>query len=180
MNFVDNFIEKKVEYLNYNIWAKDLILSFGKENVCILPMEEISQITFWTKLCDFATIKNKPPEYYHELSGKRTRNVRKKTNKSWAISPFDPNQKAKLQIKSIFNLLWSHSVLPEFRKKTRDHLAELNSKRIRLKFNKKKLGRDTEIYLTEKVEEKIMSVYKSSNKELGEILDKDLSLYHYY
>ena len=159
--------------IKYDLWVKELLQTFGRENVCVLFMEEISDINFWNQLESFCGLKNfNTDAYIKEINTKM--NSRKREEKKWSLRPFDPANKAHDITNNIFALLWPSRILKNQRIIAKNKVERTISGYLTKKFTNV-IGKDRGfIESTLKLERLILNHYEQQTVNLESILNKDL------
>jgi hypothetical protein len=172
--YVDIMLAKNDERDYFQLISR-LFEDLGKENVCVLLMEEIESIEFWTRLKIFCDFTHFEPESISISS----MNKKRKSKDSWVINPFKPEAKANMIFYNLFGFLWPKSTFPRLRKK----VIRISQIRL-LKYYQKKysnvnLNREHSFELTNELRQRIQSHFIASTKELSALLGKDMSALGY-
>lgn len=162
---------KNLPYL-YHAWVKDFMDAVGKENVCVLFMEEIGQETFWDTLFEFIKA---PLNSRSELRPTSNKYSKKKGDSQWQLRAYDPEMSAKTLTLNVFGLLWPGFVLRNVRKRVQNGITKVLQSTIynaRLNtFNQS----ERFITLDDEARGIILDAYRDENIKLQELLKKDLS-----
>lgn len=175
---IDKHIKQNDMHLDYAIWVKDLYKSFGKNQVCVLLMEDIKTKEFWEELKQFCKLKNFEVETM--LSVNANSGSRKSSKHTWTLRAFSPKDKAKVKVNNYFGLLWPQSIATGLRTSTNIKLRNSLSKSYKSKSENSNSIRGDKIVLTEELKSKLLEYYKASNIELSQLLNRDLSEVDYY
>lgn len=165
---------KQKAYLNWGEWAQELIGEFGKENVCILLLEEINTVDFWEKLIRFIDTEKLSAKDLHEKSFSSKKNKRRIGDKVWKLTPFSISEKARIDTLKIFTFLWKPNKMPARREKAMKKSIEMRKKYLELRGFKNGKLVDTSVTLSSDLRERIQDNFEKSNRVLSEILGKDL------
>lgn len=161
--------------LDWGQWAKDLVETFGRENVCILLLEEMNKKVFWENLVSFIDAREITAEKMHKNNSSSKKNRRKIDKKTWGLRPFDLEKKAKVDIhiiKQFMSGICLHGVLMD---KIVDNLIQMRIKHLKLRGYQDKQVIDPEIRLNYEIKSKIRDSFKDSNSMLSKILERDIS-----
>ena len=171
-NHVQRILERDLEVLDLAAWVDDLFQALGRENVCVLLMEDIQRMKFWQELGDFAELDDFNPESMLSTHGL---NQRKLNTSTWKLAEFNPWNKAKSQSGKLVGLLWPGGRLPSLRGKSISALAHsltvvhtVNPARFRER------QRGTQIELTDELRERIRRRCQPYHQRLAELLGRDL------
>lgn len=168
------------ENLMWLNWYDDLRYTFGSDNVCMLPLEEMTDINFWNNLVDFASIKSNTPDRLLKITIDKIENVRRESENSWFIRPFDIKHKASQDINHVLNLIWKKHLFSNVREDIIDYFIEKRLQYLEKKGFVDKKQIESKIYITEKASKIIMNKFATSNKRLSKMLAKDMSKYNYH
>lgn len=160
---------------DYSKWVTDLYNGFGKENVCVLLMEEIGKNQFWERLNDFCQLE------YFQPNALRTahENSKRKGKDTWSIRPFDPIQKGKVTTNNIFGFAWPSNIVYNFRQHSMEFTKQKISSYYARKYYSANNNRETEIKLTESLRHQIQEYYSESTEQLSNLLGKDMAALGY-
>lgn len=168
---------RDLRHFNYSKWIKELHENFGKNNVCVLMMEEIGQLNFWKELKEFCCLDDFDPKQM--IKGKET-STRRTSKYTWQLRPFDADFKAKVLAQKVFGLLWPHHISPKRRDKTIRRFRGLFTHYYKMRYTQKlKESRNSQLVLTDDLQKKIKDYYKPETEQLSQILGRDLSKYGY-
>lgn len=166
--------KRHLRLLDYITWINGLTSVVGRENLCILLLEEADSLGFWNKLSEFCELEHFDPALM--LGQDRGReNVRRQSRDSWALRPLDMNVKAKVATDRWFNLLWPARAIGEVRSRARQAAVE----RLR-KFYERKAGkldlatRGSEIRLCGRIRNHVDASLGRQNEELARFLGRDI------
>lgn len=175
----ENWVSRKLTHVNNSIldwgeWAKCLINTFGKENVCILLLEEIQTLDFWEKLVSFIDARVLNAENLHQHSAKKSKNKRKIDDKTWGLRPFDLKKKANVDVRKIKYFLSSIGLKGNIIENITTYSIDLRVKYLSLlKYQDHRLMA-SDIRLNSEIEKKIRDHYRESNYILSKILGKNI------
>lgn len=177
---LERYVEKLLKDnrgIKYDKWVEELHSNFGKENICVLFMEEIGTAVFWENLKLFCKLKEFDDENWLKNSSTDTR---KKNDRTWKIRPYDPNNKAHGIVSSIFALIWPIRLLPEVRFAVKKLVERMLAAYfiVMLKVLKANHG-NTDVKLTNELEENIKRQFKSQVERLEALLKKDIKTLGY-
>ena len=175
---VKALINKNDYHLMYDKWIKQLNKALGKKNVCVLLMEDIVTENFWFQLKNFCQLDNF--EVKSMFTKDSNLNSRKTSQNEWSLREFNPEMKAKVMVNNYFGLLWPSSLLPGLRNSTQLKIKQYLNQHYSKKTKAFKKNANQKIELTEELKAQLLDYYKSSNIELGKLLDRDLSELGYY
>jgi hypothetical protein len=161
-----------LKVLDVSAWVEDLYRALGRENVCVLLMEDIRRLKFWQDLKDFAELDDFNPESMLTNQGM---NQRRMNTRAWKLAEFNAWDKAKSQSSKLVGLLWPGGRLPSVRRKSISALAHgltaahtVNPARFRER------QRGTQIELTEELRDGIRRRCQPYHQRLAELLGHDL------
>lgn len=176
----EKWVEKKLKQknkfkLDWGQWAKSLVDTFGRENVCILLLEEMNKIDFWKNLVSFIDAREINADELHKNNSRNKKNRRKIDENTWGVKPFDLEKKAKVDIHKIKYFMSGVGLQGALMEKIADKLIQLRIRYLKLMGYKDKQVIDTEIRLNSEIESKIRDSFKDSNSMLSQILERDIS-----
>ena len=170
---VERILAEDSPAFDLSAWVDDLYQSLGKENVCVLLMEDIGTLRFWEVLRDFMRLEEFDPSSMLDTGGM---NSRKADRNTWRLSEFSPMNKAKSQSGKLLGLLWPAGRLPTLRRNIRSRLNQtiagwhrINPARLRER------QRGTRIELTDDLRSRIREHFGPSHDRLSALLERDLS-----
>ena len=163
---------RKNNKTQYDKWVEELHSALGRENVCVLLMEEIKEVSFWRRLNDFCQLEQFDPEEW--VGQSRATNTRKIDEQSWTLRPFDPASKANTSGNNLFNLLWPPYLLSQVRNSCLESYKFLLSQYYKARYGKGGTERPNQITLVPSLKEKIQRAYTPQTQGLSALLGKDL------
>ena len=176
---IERFLQRRGHLLDYAAWVEGLQSALGKENVGVFLLEESRRISFWEELQRFCRLEYLDIDKMVEGGG--TQNKRARSRDTWAISPFDPQFKAKVVVDKPLNLLWPKRFAQGARANVRETaisaFAGVYASRA------KRLDptqRCTGISLTPEVVRLVQENVGESNKRLASQLGKDIESLGYF
>jgi hypothetical protein len=161
--------------LDWGGWSKSLVDTFGRENVCILLLEEMQEYYFWDKLVSFIEARSLSSEELYEKNKISVKNSNKLNKKTWSLKPFDLSKKAKVDLNKINQLLSGVGLRNIIFEKGPLNLVSVRKKYLKLRGYKDKHLMDDKIRLKPELEIKIRESYKDSNLMLAKILGRDIT-----
>jgi hypothetical protein len=175
---VKEYLRYNKYILNYAVWVEELYENFGKENVCVLLMEEINKEDFWLELKSFCQLDNFDVSVM--LKDSKVLNKRSISKNYWAIGDFNFDAYLDRKINKPMDFLWPHFIIGTVRFKVVKVLNDFLRKFYVLIGLDKVKRTDSEISMTETIKNEIMSAYKNSNVKLESLINKDLKELGYY
>lgn len=112
---IDHILTRDREILDVGSWVDDLYRALGRDNVCVLLMEDIGELRFWQELKSFADLEPFDPSSMLTRDGM---NQRKLASNTWHLSKFNRKNLAKSQAGKLVGLIWPGGRLPGFRQKS--------------------------------------------------------------
>ena len=167
-NFEDQILKMRMP--DYAKWVLDLYEALGRNNVCVLLMEDIDQIKFWNQLYEFCEIEFSEPESMINNS----RNTKRKGHNTWIIQPFDPVRKGKTIAFHIFDSAWPHHILSEFRSASFDFVRYKFERFYLRKYASVNEHREEEIHLDSDLRKMIQKRTSKSTEDLSSYLNRDM------
>ena len=174
------FIDKNNQHLMYDIWVKELNQALGNENVCVLLMEDIQSEKFWHQLKNFCKLDSFDVNSMITEDSNSDSNSNKSTKNTWTLKDFNPELKANVMVNNFFGLLWPSSLIPTLRNSSQLKLKQSLNQHYSNKAKALEQTGNQEIELTKELKTQLVDYYKSSNVELGRLLNRDLSELGYY
>jgi len=176
----EKWVSKRLNHSNKTIldwggWAKGLVDTFGRDNVCILLLEEMQELFFWEKLVSFIEARSLSPEDLHEKNRISVKYSNKLDRKTWSLKPFDLSKKARVDLKKINNFLSGVGFQKELLEFAPLNLVSIRIKYLKLLGYKDKHLIDAKIRLHPELENKIKEAYKDSNLTLAKILGREIN-----
>lgn len=167
-----DFEEKilKTKFPDYAKWIAELFECLGRNNVCVLLMEDIGHIKFWNQLFEFCKIVNSDPENMINSS----RNMKRTSANTWSIQPFDPRRKAKTIAFHIFDAFWPHYILSDNRTEIFDAVRGKIESYYSSKFDEVNNSRQDEIRLDPRLRKIIQKRTEKSTANLSKYLSRDM------
>ena len=168
-------ILQKNKARDYGLWVTELYEVLGKENVCVLLMEEIGQQQFWQQLKSFCELEYFQPDTM--LSN--TKNSKRKGQDTWRILPFDPAKKAKTMARNIFGFAWPHRLAPQQRGRALEGAISKLTGYYAHKYQQVNHSREQEVQLHTALRSTIQMHYQQSTARLSDLLGKDMAALGY-
>jgi len=165
--------------LDWGGWAESLVDTFGRDNVCILLLEEMQELGFWEELVSFIDARKITAEELHENNTLSKLNTRKVDKKTWELTPFDLQKKAKNDVHKVKYFLSGIGFNEGLTKKPITHMISMRIKYLRLMGYKDNHLLDSNISLNPEIESKIRSAFKDSNAKLSTVLRRDICDFGY-
>ncbi len=160
---------------DYTLWVAELYGALGKENVCVLLMEEIGQLLFWEQLQTFCQLENFQPDSMLNSS----KNSKRKDKDTWIIQPYDPAQKANGMVNNIFGFAWPLHLLSSYRAQALELAKNKLTARYAHKYDKANESRSKEFQLSLGLRKQIQNHYRISTARLSKLLEKDMAALGY-
>jgi len=160
---------------DYTSWVAELYEALGKENVCVLLMEEIGQIHFWEQLQTFCQLENFQPASM--LNG--SKNTKRKGKDTWIIQPYKPDRKANGVANNIFGFAWPYPLAPGRRNQAMQFAKTKLTAYYAHKHEDANDNREKEILLKPELRAQIQAHYQASTARLSELLKKDMAALGY-
>lgn len=170
-----NRTNKAISILDWGGWTKNLVDTFGRDNVCILLLEEMHKLGFWENLISFIDAREISAEELHENNTKAKKNIRKIDKKTWRLTPFDLEKKAKVDMWKIQNFMRGIGLQGDLMDKIMGNSIQMRIKHLKLLGYKDKPLIDSKISLTPEIESKIRNGFHDSNAVLSSILGRNIS-----
>jgi hypothetical protein len=169
--FIKSRLKDYFENMNYSKCIEELYKNFGKKKVCVLLMEDISDIHFWEKLKIFADLTEFNPQSMFNESQVNKRRLSKNT---WQLREYNKDIRSKYKVNNYFKFFWPAYLATNQRQKVKNKAIVLLSKLYGR--NKNKLSEtETDIFLSDNVKNTVKEYYQESNQKLGKLLKRDLS-----
>lgn len=108
--------------LDYSRWIDGLGSVLGRENLCVLLLEESNTVEFWQQLKDFCHLEKLDP--LAMTSPEVRANARSKSAKVWTIRQPDAASRAAVVVDRWMNLAWPQEFQPKKRQTIRRHAIE--------------------------------------------------------
>lgn len=170
---------RHLRLFDYSRWVDGLQSIIGRENVCVLLLEESHTMNFWQNLTQFCGLERFEPTSMLSPSTSRN-NVRRRSPDRWSISDFDPRYRAKVTADKWLNGLWPAHLQPEQRARLRQQAMAHLEARYRRKYARiKNTQRETEIELTPKLMKEMRAHCGQFNERLSEQLGRNLKTLGY-
>ncbi len=159
--------------LDLGAWVDELYRELGQENVCVLLMEDIATLRFWTELKEFMQLEAFEPGSMLRADGM---NTRKTLPNTWRLAPFDAMARANAQSVKLLGLVWPagrfHGTRKTTQKVLRNTLAGFHSINPKKRLERR---RESQIKLTDELRQRIRNHYRPSHELLSKLLDRDLA-----
>ena len=171
----EKHVERQLRTSNrteYDKWVEELHSALGRENVCVLLMEEIKELAFWRQLKDFCPLERFDAEEWVEHTDHIS--ARKKDESTWKLRPFDPDFKAKVFSNNLFNMLWPSHLLQTARTSSLESSKTLLSSYFRARYGNGTGEAASQITLVPSLKEKIRRAYATQTRSLSTLLEKNL------
>lgn len=167
-------LRRHVRLFDYSRWIEGLHSVIGPENLCVLLLEDSRTLEFWQNLKEFCRLERFEPESMI-TENSSTKNIRRRTAKSWSISEFDPAFRAKVMTDKWLNAAWPANRQPQLRKRLRIHAISRLEQYYRRKATQMSTERrETEFHLSPRVIDAIRSRCGTANDRLAQQLGRDL------
>jgi hypothetical protein len=174
-NEINAMIRKNDAKINWSLWVEELYQAFGRENVCVLLMEEINSVKFWEEFRDFMKLENFDPQQMIVKDSKRS-NVRSSGENVWKLRPLEIDDKSKKIANRVVEFLGASK--SHYHAQTTMHKAVRNVSNTLYSIHPKQMkerNRGAEIKMTSELRERILDYCRPFNKRLSELLSRDLS-----
>lgn len=161
-----------LEFFDIAAWVEDLHSELGRENVCVLLMEQMGTEAFWQTLQEFAEL-----DRFATKDGMRATGMNRRASHdgTWKLADYDPRLVAKTRANNIVGLLWPAGRMLELRRLSKLGLARglelLHSSALHRRNDR----RERRIQVTTNLREKINRRCLKFHNHLGEILGRDLT-----
>ena len=176
-NDFELFVKRKLarsDQWDYAEWVSKLYRAFGRDDCCVLLLEEASDAEFWETLIEFSNLKKF--DYEDIISGAQNVNVRSIAENIWQIRPFDARHAAKGIVDKWTDTAWPRGAFPALRCRANSVAVERLSIQLQKRFDAGIGGsRSDTVSITPCLKKQISIDIGNSNRKLAQLLNRDLS-----
>jgi len=166
--------DRKSRLLDYSKWVEDLHALLGKENVCVLLLEDSKTAAFWQKLSAFCELEEFDSEKMVAAESEQ-KNIRRKAADRWKLSEMDAHLTARATVDKWYNFLWPGKIMISARDGFKEHSVKMLQAYFERRSEKTTFAkRDPEITLSPEAKRIIEDKCGSANDRLASLLGRDL------
>lgn len=176
--YVEKTLLRQKRYLSG--WVEDLFQNIGKENCCILLMEDIDRLEFWENLKYFCSLDGfEPKDMLCNVAGGEASNKYNSNQvggyNRWNVKHYDSHAKANTQSIKIVGFFWPAGKFTKVREAVRQLIRRVFIFFYSFRFSASSYNdREGFIELTDEIFKKVNELQYEDHKLLSDLLERDL------